>query len=366
MVEELLDFLNEIQKFTVKIKIQETINTLIKDDRVHNIINADVVLEYYEKMYEHFDKIPEDFLFPNHEWLDESLERLNIDLSDAFDESANQDHIKREEIITLFLVLWVNMKIQDPVSSENIEEPYELFNLWIKDRVLIIRPTKDFYLQDGDDKVITNSYNKYGWYTRLLHTFNIDKKGEVKYHYSSLDGITKINKMYKRRTGNEVNDRCFLYPKTMIHKERALVRMSDEISKLTDDILEEKERHNIIFPRNTKFVVREMSGLSNKEYKQLLKYYNTNELKKACDPYIKEVVDVLAEDYGIEVDSDFISYAKRHAKPKENSPFQTIAIIDIINAMIKLKKKVDIVSEKGILLFRDAVAKDLFKEGGDN
>lgn len=35
------------------------------------------------------------------------------------------------------------------------------------------------------------------------------------------------------------------------------------------------------------------------------------------------------------------SYAKRHSKPKEDSPFQTIAIIDIINAMIKLKKKVD-------------------------
>lgn len=28
--------------------------------------------------------------------------------------------------------------------------------------------------------------------------------------------------------------------------------------------------------------------------------------------------------------------------------------------------KVDIVSEKGIVLFRDAVAKNLFKEGGDN
>lgn len=28
--------------------------------------------------------------------------------------------------------------------------------------------------------------------------------------------------------------------------------------------------------------------------------------------------------------------------------------------------EVDIVSEKGIVLFRDAVAKDLFKEGGDN
>lgn len=28
--------------------------------------------------------------------------------------------------------------------------------------------------------------------------------------------------------------------------------------------------------------------------------------------------------------------------------------------------KVDIVSEKGIMLFKDAIAKDLFKEGGDN
>lgn len=45
----LLEFLNEFQKFTIKIKIQEIINSLIKDDRVHNIINSDAVLEYYEK-----------------------------------------------------------------------------------------------------------------------------------------------------------------------------------------------------------------------------------------------------------------------------------------------------------------------------
>lgn len=293
-----------------------------------------------KKMYKRFDKNPEDFLFPNHEWLDESLERLNIDLSDAFDESANPDQIKREELITLFLVLWVNMKIQDPTSCENIEEPYELFNLWVKDRVLIIRPTKEVYLHNGDNSVLNHVYKNYGWYTRLLHTFNIDEKGEVKYHYNSPDGIININKMYKRRAGNEVNDRCFLYPKTIIHKNRALVHMSDKISKLSDDILEEKECRNIIIPRNTKFIVREMSGLSNKEYKQLLKYYHTNELKKAIDPYIKEIVNVLAEDYGIEVDSDFISYAKRHAKPKPDSPFQTIASIDIINAMIKLKDKI--------------------------
>ena len=307
----LLEFLNDLQKFTVKIKIQETINTLIKDDRVHNVIDADVVLEYYEKMHEHFDKIPEDFLFPNSEWLDESLKRLNIDLSDTFDESANPNQIKREELIILFLVLWVNMKIQDPVSCENIEEPYELFNLWVKNRVLVIRPTKETYLHRSDHSVLNHVYKNYGWYTKLVHTFNIDKKGEVKYNYSSPDGIVNIDKMYKRA-----------------------------INKLTDDALEEKERRNIIIPRNTKFIVREMSGLSNKEYKQLLKYYHTNELKKANDPYIKEIVDVLAEDYSIEIDSDFISYAKRHAKPKPDSPFQTIAIIDIINAMIKLKKKI--------------------------
>lgn len=329
ITDNLLEFLNEIQKFAVRIKIQETINSLIKDDRVHNIINADAIVEYYEKMYEHFDKIPEDFLFPNREWVDESLERLNIYLSDVFDESPNPDQIKREELITLFLVLWVNMKIQDPDSCENIEEPYELFNLWVKDRVLIIRPTTDFYLQDGDDKVITNSYNKYGWFTDI-YTFIIDEKGIIEYRYTDLDGITNINKMYKKGHYNKIISDIAYNVKDI----------EDTISKLDEYILEEKERRNIIIPRNTKFIVREMSGLSNKEYKQLLKYYHTNEMKKTSDPYIKEIVDVLAEDYGIEVDSDFISYAKRHAKPKPDSPFQTIAIINIINAMIKLKDKI--------------------------
>lgn len=327
----LLEFLNEIQKFAVRIKIQEIINSLIKDDRVHNVIDADVVLEYYEKMHEHFDKNPEDFLFQNREWLDESLERLNIDLSDTFDESANPRHIKREEIIILFLILWVNMKIQDPVSCENIEEPYELFNLWVKDRVLIIRPTKEVYLHNGDNSVLNHVYKNYGWYTRLLHTFNIDEKGEVKYHYNSPDGIININKMYKKGHDNEIISNIAYNVKDI----------EDTVSKLFDDVIEEKERRNIIVPRNTKFVVREMSGLSNKEYKQLLKYYHTNELKKASDPYIKEIVDVLANDYGIDIDSDFISYAKRHANPKPDSPFQTIAIIDIINAMIKLKDKIN-------------------------
>ena len=222
------------------------------------------------------------------------------------------------------------MKLQDSGSiSSIIEEPYGLFSLWIHDKVLVIRPTKEVYLQDGDDKVIKRAYKEYGWYSGI-YTFNIDKKGKVKYHYSSPDGITNIDKMYKKRHNNKIiSDIAY-----------NIKDIEDTISKLNFNILEEKERRNIIIPRNTKFIVREMSGLSNKEYKQLFKYYHTNELKKASDPYIKGIVDVLAEDYGIEVDSDFISYAKLHAKPKPDSPFQTIAIIDIINAMIKLKDKI--------------------------
>ena len=42
-----------------------------------------------------------------------------------------------------------------------------------------------------------------------------------------------------------------------------------------------------------------------------------------------------------------------------------VHISDILGYLYP-EDKVDIVSEKGIVLFRDAVAKDLFKEGGDN
>lgn len=42
-----------------------------------------------------------------------------------------------------------------------------------------------------------------------------------------------------------------------------------------------------------------------------------------------------------------------------------IHISDILEYLYP-EDKVDIVSEKGIVLFRDTVAKDLFKKGGDN
>lgn len=42
-----------------------------------------------------------------------------------------------------------------------------------------------------------------------------------------------------------------------------------------------------------------------------------------------------------------------------------VHISDILEHLYP-EDKVDIISEKGIILFRDAVAKDLLKEGGDN
>lgn len=313
----LLEFLNEIQKFAVRIKIQEIINSLIKDDRVHNVIDADIVVDYYEKMYYHFDKIPEDFLFPNREWVDESLERFNIDLSDDFDESVTPDQIKREEIIIIFLVLWVNMKIQDPVSCENIEEPYELFNLWVKDRVLIIRPTKEVYLQDGDDKVIINSYNKYGWFTGI-HTFIIDEKGIVEYRYTNLDSITNTNNIYKRKL--EVSKVYY-----------DIETITGSISELSDEILKEKERLKIIRPRNTKFIVREMTGMSNKEYKALLNKYNKQEEQPDYnyEKFYKNIIKLS----GLDLNNDFIIYVLYK--------YFWLTSRDLIEALLKLKDKED-------------------------
>lgn len=118
----------------------------------------------------------------------------------------------------------------------------------------------------------------------------------------------------------------------------------NKINRLLEDIAEEcdmyKDKVDAV-ARNTKFIICEMSGCSNSEYKQLLEDYRMNRLKKPSDPYIKEVVDILGKDYGFDLDSTFVSYAKRNIEPRRDSPFQTVAIIDIINAMIKLKEKLN-------------------------
>lgn len=122
----------------------------------------------------------------------------------------------------------------------------------------------------------------------------------------------------------------------------------DKINQLLADIAEEcdefNDKRNAV-KRNTKFVILEMTGYSNASYKILLEDYHRTKFDEGIDPYTKEIVDTLAGDYGIDVDSNFISYAKKNAAAKPDSPFKTVAVIDIINAMIKLKEKLN--EEKG-------------------
>ena len=195
MYENLFNLLDESQKLTIKVKVQTILCQLVKDERIHEILDADVVLEYYEKMYDHFEKNPKDFLFPNREWLRESLKRLKVDLSGIFDKDANVDHIKREEVIVLFMILWIHMVIQNPIRAEVIKNPYDLFYIWIKNRVFIARPGTSHYLQDGDRQVLYRLVKSYGWFTGVHH-FTIGVKGAVEYSYSSPDDITNYGVVY--------------------------------------------------------------------------------------------------------------------------------------------------------------------------
>lgn len=179
VTDNLLEFLNDFQKFALKVKIQQILDSAVKDDRVYEVIDADTVFDYYNKMHEHFAKNPQDFIFPNREWVQESLKRLNVDVSDIFDAGANVDHIKREEIIILFMLLWIHMKIQDPSSSSAIKTPYDLFYIWLYDRVIITRPTKEAYLSREDKRALDRASDKYGLFINL-HYFSINEKGEVK------------------------------------------------------------------------------------------------------------------------------------------------------------------------------------------
>lgn len=297
MYENLFNLLEESQKLTIKIKVQTILCQLVKDERVHEILDADVVLEYYEKMYEHFEKNPKDFLFPNREWLQESLKRLEVDLSNVFDEDANVDHIKREEVIILFMLLWVNMVIQNPIRIEVIKGPYDLFYIWTKNRVFIARPTRTHYLQDEDHRVLDRLGKSYGWFTGVHH-FSIGVKGAVEYHYSSPDDITNINGMYNKSHGSGM-------------------------------MLEEKEhRHNIA--RNTKFVVREMTGMSNKDYKAFLKKFKEKEVMRydETSQCFEDILKISSLEFNHEVILEAVDVYNRN-------------VYHLNKALLKLKEKLN-------------------------
>lgn len=337
MYKNLFNLLDESQKLTIKIKVQTILCQLVKDEWIHEILDADVVLEYYEKMYNHFEKKPKDFLFPNHEWLRDSLKRLKVDLSNVFDEDANVDHIKREEIIVLFMLLWIHMKIQDPDSSSAIKAPYDLFSIWIYDRVFIARPTDTRYLQDGDWKVLDRIYDKYGWFTPM-HYFTIGVKGAVEYMYSSPDDITNINGAYNKAHGSvkklHSNFKGFSFGRSDKNSVRYMMNWAQDrtdklLTELADNFLEEKHRSRNI-ARNTKFVVREMTGMSNKDYKAFLKKFKEKEVMRydETSQCFEDILKISSLEFDHEVILEAVDVYNRN-------------VYHLNKALLKLKEKLN-------------------------
>jgi hypothetical protein len=337
VTDNLLEFLNEIQKLALKAKVQNILDISVKDDRVHDVLNADVVIKYYTKMYEHYEKNPQDFLFPNREWLRESLKRLKVDLSNVFDKCANVDHIKREEVIVLFMLLWVNMVIQNPIRIEVIKDPYDLFYIWTKNRVFIARPTDAQYLQDGDRRVLDRLGKSYGWFTGVHH-FSIGLKGAVEYHYSSPDDITNINGVYNKTHGSvkklRGNFKGFSFGRSDKNSVRYMMNWAQDrtdklLTELADNSLEEKHRSRNI-ARNTKFVVREMTGMSNKDYKAFLKKFKEKEVTRydETSQCFEDILKISSLEFDHEVILEAVDVYNRN-------------VYHLNKALLKLKEKLN-------------------------
>ena len=337
MYENLFNLIDDLQKAAMKIKIQEVLNTLCEDERVHEILDADIMLEYYEKMHEHFEKNPKDFLFPNREWLRESLDRLGVDLSNVFDKDANVDHIKREEVIILFMLLWIHMVIQNPIRIEVIKDPYDLFYIWTKNRVFIARPTEMHYLQDGDRRVLDQLGKSYGWFTSVHH-FSIGLKGAVEYMYSSPDDITNIDGAYNKAHGSVTklrsNFKGFSFGRSDKNSVRYMMNWAQDrtdklLTELADDFLEEKHRsHNIT--SNTKFVVREMTGMSNKDYKAFLKKFKEKEVMRydETSQCFEDILKISSLEFNHEVILEAVDVYNRN-------------VYHLNKALLKLKEKLN-------------------------
>lgn len=337
MYENLFNRIDDLQKVAIKIKVQEVLNTLCTDEEVHEILNADIVLAYYEKMFEHYEKNPKDLLFPNREWLRESLKRLKVDLSGIFDKDANVDLIKREEVIVLFMILWIHMVIQNPIKIEVIKDPYDLFYIWTKNRVFISRPTGTHYLQDGDHRVLDRLGKSYGWFTGAHH-FSIGAKGAVEYHHSSPDDITNIDGDYNKAHGSVTklrsNFKGFSFGRSDKNSVRYMMNWAQDrtdklLTELADNFLEEKHRSRNI-ARNTKFVVREMTDISNKEYKAFLKKFKEKEVM--CYDETSQCFEDILKISDLELDHEVILEAANQYNR---------SVYHLNKALLKLKEKLN-------------------------
>jgi len=227
MYENLFNLIDDLQKLTIKIKVQEVLNEMVKDERVREILDADVVMEYYEKMYKHFEEHPKDFLFPNREWLKESLKRLKVNSSNVFDEDANIDHVKREEVIVLFMLLWINMQIQDQSTASCVPTPTELADNFLEEKHRsrnIARNTK-FVVRE-----MTGMSNKD--YKAFLKKFK--EKEVMRYDETSqcFEDILKISSLeFDHEVILEAVD---VYNRNVYHLNKALLKLKEKLNEEKD------------------------------------------------------------------------------------------------------------------------------------
>lgn len=108
----------------------------------------------------------------------------------------------------------------------------------------------------------------------------------------------------------------------------------DKINQLLADIAEEcnennKDRDNIV-ARNTKFVVRKMTTMSNKDYKAFLKKFKEKE-EMACHVWFQSFEDILKIS---ELDLD-------HEVIIEAANIYNRSIYHLNKALLKLKEKLN-------------------------
>lgn len=218
-----------------------------------------------------------------------------------------------------------------------VKTPYDLFIMWIYDRVFIARPTDTRYLQDVDWKVLDRIYDKYGWFTKG-HCFTIGAKGTVEYHHSSPDDITNIDGAYNKAHGSVTklrsNFKGFSFGRSDKNSIRYMMNWAQDrtdklLTELADNFLEEKHRSRNI-ARNTKFVVREMTGMSNKDYKAFLKKFKEKEVARydETSQCFEDILKISSLEFDHEVILEAVDVYNRN-------------VYHLNRALLKLKEKLN-------------------------
>lgn len=100
--------------------------------------------------------------------------------------------------------------------------------------------------------------------------------------------------------------------------------------RLNEDFLKEQERQDIVRSCNTKFVIKEFFGFSNKEYKAYLKKYNKKDALH--DYHFRSYYENIIHLSRLNVDTEFILESMYMSKLDSKK---------LIAALLKLKEKLN-------------------------